>query len=391
MDKIIFSGNLLWPDGQIRPGNVTIEEDKISSLSEPNSPVSEERVNENGVVHIPVPDGHVVAPGYIDLHINGAFGHDFTDNPRQITAVARNLPRFGTTAFLPTLISAPLAQYTSATKIIQEIRQEAEMAAVLGLHIEGPYLNRTKAGAHPIAFLRSPEQDELLYFDPEVVRFLTLSPELPGALPLIRAIREKGILVGLGHSTATFDETLAAIDAGANWGTHLYNGMGTMHHRYPGIVGAVLTDDRLRLGLIADKVHIHPAVLRLVVAAKQASGVTLVSNAVAAAGMPLGKYSLGNQTVESSSVGVRLPNGTLAGSLCMLDQAVRNIVNLAGRPLAEALQMASQTPADMLGLSDKGKLAPGYDADIIILDDNLEITLTLVRGHIIYQHTTSQP
>jgi N-acetylglucosamine-6-phosphate deacetylase len=210
-------------------------------------------------------------------------------------------------------------------------------------------------------------------------------------MPFIRAIRERGILVGIGHSTATFDETLAAVEAGASWGTHLFNGMGTLHHRHPGIVGALLTDDRLRLGLIADKVHIHPALLRLVAVAKQAAGVTLVSKAVSAAGMGLGKYKLGTQTVQASSVGVRLPNGALAGSLEMLDQAVRNMALVVERPLAEALQMASQTPAELLTLTDRGKLAPNYLADIIILDKELRVSLTMVRGTIVYRQPIGQP
>jgi N-acetylglucosamine-6-phosphate deacetylase len=272
MDKMIFSGNLLWPEGQIRPGELTIEGSKISSLTPPPSP-SAETSEEKGITVIRVPDDHIIAPGYIDLHLNGAFGHDFTNNPRQISAVARNLPRFGITAFLPTLISAPLAQYITAGQIIRDIRHEAELATILGLHVEGPYLNRAKAGAHPIPFLRQPDPDDLLYFDPETIRFLTLSPELPGALPFIRALRERGIMIGIGHSTATYDETLAAVEAGATWGTHLFNGMGTLHHRHPGIVGALLTDRRLKLGLIADRVHVHPAVLCLVAAAKGASGV----------------------------------------------------------------------------------------------------------------------
>lgn len=387
MSEIIFSGNLLWPDGKIRAGDVSVIRDKISRLAEPDEQQTNQDNSDKPAVRIQVPEGHVIAPGYIDLLINGAFGHDFTSNPRQIAAVARNLPRFGITAFLPTLISAPLAQYSTAARLFKEIKHEGEMAAVLGLHIEGPYLNRAKAGSHSIAYLRQPDIDELSYFDPESVRYMTVSPELPGALPFIRAIRERGISVGLGHSTATFEEALAAADAGASWASHLYNGMGTMHHRFPGLVGAMLTDERLSIGLVADLVHLHAAVLKLVVAAKKPGQITLISNAVSAAGMPLGKYTLGNQTVESSSVGIRLPNGTLAGGLEMLDQGVRNMVNQAGRPLAEALQMACQTPAELLGLKTKGKLAPNYDADIIILDEQLQVTLTMVRGKVVYEHT----
>lgn len=382
---------MLWPEGQIQPGNVTIEGDKVSDVSALNPLNSAEvQPNANDVL-IKVPEGHIIAPGYIDLHINGAFGHDFTITPRQISAVARNLPRFGVTSFLPTLISSPLAHYTTACQIIRDLQYESEMATILGLHLEGPYLNRAKAGSHPVPALRSPDIDELLYFDADIIRLMTISPELPGSLPFIRAVRKKEIIVGLGHSTATYDETMAAFEAGASWGNHLFNGMGTLHHRYPGIVGALLTEEKFYLGLIADKVHIHPAVLSLVAAAKRASGVTLVSNAVAAAGMPPGKYPLGNLTVDSSSVGVRLPNGALVGSLEMLDQGVRNMVHLAGRPLAEALLMASKTPAALLGLTTKGMLAPHYDADIIVLNEELKVIMTMVRGQIIYRQTNAQP
>jgi N-acetylglucosamine-6-phosphate deacetylase len=259
------------------------------------------------------------------------------------------------------------------------------MAATLGLHLEGPYLNRTKAGSHQVRFLRPPDVDELLYFNPEVVRCMTVSPELPGAIPFIRAIRERGILVSLGYSTATYDETRAAVAAGAGWGAHIFNGMGTMHQRHPGIAGALLTDKRIPLSLIADKIHIHPALMELVAVAKQAVGVTLVSKTLAAAGMPMGMYKLGSQNIQSSSVGARLPNGTLAGSLEMLDQGVRNMVTAAERPLAEVLQMASQTPAELLGLPNRGKLAPRYLADIIVLNEKLRVSLTMVRGKIVYR------
>ena len=157
MNKTTFTGNLLWPDGQIRPGSITVEGDTISRVSEPLAPQHDENQSTPGTQFIQVPEGQIVAPGYIDLHINGAFGHDFTSNPRQITAVARNLPRFGVTSFLPTLVSSPLADYTMAIETIREFREEAGMTAALGLHLEGPYLNRTKAGSHTVRHLRSPD------------------------------------------------------------------------------------------------------------------------------------------------------------------------------------------------------------------------------------------
>ncbi|MCI0399481.1 MAG: N-acetylglucosamine-6-phosphate deacetylase [Chloroflexi bacterium] len=380
MVEFLVQGDLLWPDGQIRPGFLTVEGEKIVALSETEPPHQGP-----GYQVVQVPPGGVAAPGFIDLQLNGAFGHDFTGQPRQIASVARALPRFGITAFLPTLVSTPLEQYSAAIAAVKEMKREPEMAAVLGLHLEGPYLNRAKAGSHAIPFLRQPALEELVYFDSSVIRLVTLAPELPGALPFIRSLRERGIQVGIGHSTATYEQTLAAADAGVSWSTHLFNAMGPLHHRHPGIVGALLADERLRLALIANNVHVHPAILRLVAAAKGASGVTLISDAVAAAGMPQGKYTLGSQTIHFEADSVRLNNGTLAGSMIMLDRAVYNMVHLAGRPPAEALQMASATPALVLQAPGRGQLTPGYQADLVILDPGLKVWMTIIKGRVVYQ------
>jgi N-acetylglucosamine-6-phosphate deacetylase len=339
---------------------------------------------------IVVPPGGVAAPGFIDLQINGAFGHDFTNQPRQIAAVARHLPRFGVTAFLPTLIAAPLERYVAAITAAQEIAPSRRSAVMLGLHFEGPYLNPAQPGAHPVHYLRRPALEEIRYFDPAVVRLVTLAPELPGALPFIRALTARGIGVGLGHSIASYEQALAAADAGATWATHLFNAMTGLHHRHPGIAGALLSEDRLLLALVADGQHVHPAVLRLVAAAKGAAGVTLISDAVAAAGMAPGEHWLGEQKVVVNSNAVRLANGRLAGSCVLLDQAVRNMVRLAGRPLAEVLQMAATTPASVLGLRHKGRLAQGSDADIVILDAELNVHQTWVGGQLAYEAAVAQ-
>jgi N-acetylglucosamine-6-phosphate deacetylase len=299
--------------------------------------------------------------------------------------VARHLPRFGVTAFLPTLVSSPLERYAAAIQAFRATRQEPDTATILGLHLEGPYLSGSKAGAHLIHYLRRPSLKELRYLDPEVIRVVTLAPELPQAIPFIGALREKGIRVGLGHSVASYDQTLAALAAGANFGGHIFNGMGGLHHRHPGIAGALLAEPDLALSLIADGVHVHPSLLALVAAAKQATCVCLISDGMAAAGMGEGEYYLGEQKVTADNNAVRLANGALAGTMMTLDQAVRNMVFLAGRPVAEALQMASATPANLLGLTHKGWLKPGNDADLILLDDSLTVALTMINGQIIYR------
>jgi N-acetylglucosamine-6-phosphate deacetylase len=374
-------GDLLWPEGRIGPGLLTIAGSHILSLKEVDGVINADAATDRRIV---VPEGGVAAPGFIDLQINGAFGHDFTSQPRQITAVARHLPRFGVTSFLPTLLAAPLDHYLTAGEVAAGAVRSSESANMLGLHCEGPYLNPAKAGAHVVHHLRRPALEEIRYFDPAVVRLVTLAPELPGAIPLIHALVERGIHVGLGHSVASYEQTLAAAAAGARWGTHLFNAMGGLHHRHPGIVGALLSDDRLLLGLIADRYHLHPAILHLVAAAKGAAGVTLISDAMAAAGMSGSEHLLGEQRVVVSGDAVRLPNGRLAGSRIMLDQAVRNMVQLARRPLAEVLQMASTTPAQIVGAPHKGRLAAGCHADIVILDRELQVRQTLIDGRLVF-------
>lgn len=383
----LIEGNLLWPDGRIAPGILTAAGPKIHSLEAPEEKQEgngSERASENRrIIH--VPPGGVAAPGFIDLQINGAFGHDFTTQPWQMTAVARHLPRFGVTAFLPTLVTAPLERYVAATDMAREVVRSPESAALIGLHFKGPYLNPAKAGAHPVHYLRRPAADEISYFDPDFVRLVTLAPELPGALSFIKALVDLGIRVGIGHSVASYEQALAAVEAGASWGPHLFNAMAGLHHRHPGITGALLSDERLRLGLIADTVHVHPAILRMVAAAKGVHHVTLISDAMAAAGMPDGEHHLGEQKVIVNGNSVRLANGSLAGSRFMLDQGVRQMVETAKRPLAEVLQMASATPALVAGVENKGKLAAGYDADIVILDQKLQVALTMIQGEVVYR------
>jgi N-acetylglucosamine-6-phosphate deacetylase len=381
-------GDLLWPDGSIAPGILTIAASRIVSVKEGVPPG-----NEGGPAPVDktrlilVPEGGVAAPGFMDLQINGAFGHDFTGQPRQITAVARHLPRFGVTSFLPTLLAAPLDHYLAATDAAAAVIRSPESAVVLGLHLEGPYLNPAQAGAHTVHHLRRPALAELRYFDPALVRLVTVAPELPGMIPLIQGLVERGIHVGLGHSVASYEQTLAAAAAGARWGTHLFNAMVGLHHRHPGIAGALLSDDRLRLAVIADGQHVHPAILHLVAAAKGAAAVTLISDATAASGMAEGDYLLGEQKVVASGNAVRLSNGRLAGSRIMLDQAVRHMVQVAKRPLAEVLQMAGASPAAVINAGHKGQLAAGYDADIVILDRDLRVRQTLIEGRVVFDES----
>ena len=331
-------------------------------------------------------DGLLLTPGFIDMQFNGGFGDDFTADPTTIWQVAAGLPRWGVTAFLPTVITSPLERIAQAQQVVLSEPAGFRGATPLGLHVEGPFLNPQKKGAHNPAYLQLPALEAVAGWSPQTgVRLVTLAPELPGALPVIEALAARGVLVSAGHSTATFDEATMAFDVGARYGTHLFNAMPTMHHREPGLPGALLTDPRPVVGFIADGVHTHPSVISLVWQALGPERLNLVTDAMAALGMGPGSHLLGDFEVTVDATSARLADGTLAGSILSLDQALRNLIRLTGCTLADALATVTTTPARSLGLDhERGQIAPGYVADLVLLSPELEVRGTVVRGELVY-------
>ncbi len=326
-----------------------------------------------------------IIPGLIDLQVNGGFGFDVTTDPTTTSALAHRLPETGVTSFLPTVITSALESYPPLLRAFEQSIREAHGANILGVHLEGPYLNPQRAGAHHAALLRTPSIGEYdRWLDSKSVRLVTLAPELPGALALVKHLRARGIVVSAGHSDATFAQAMAGLEAGITWGTHLFNAMSSMAHREPGLVGALLSED-VACGLIVDGVHVHPAVVKTAWRARGGRGLTLVTDAMSAAGMGPGQYVLGDRQVVVDGMSARLADGTLAGSILQLDVAVRNVIAYTGCSLAEAVRMATATPARVLGISNrKGQLAPGCDADLVILDESLRVSLTMVGGAVAY-------
>jgi N-acetylglucosamine-6-phosphate deacetylase len=256
---------------------------------------------------------------------------------------------------------------------------------VLGAHIEGPFLSPARKGAHDPDNVR-PIDFGLLkeLVSSGGVRVMTMAPELPGAKEAAELLHEGGVVASIGHTDATYEETLRALDVGFAKATHLYNAMSSFEHRAPGAVGAVLTDERVRAGIVADGVHVHEGALRLAYREKGPEGLALVTDAMEAAGMAEGEYELSGRRVRLEDGSVRLPDGTLAGSALTMDRAVRNAVRFLGVPLEDAARMASETPAEILGLAEKGRIALGADADLVILSPEGTVEETIVAGETVY-------
>jgi N-acetylglucosamine-6-phosphate deacetylase len=319
-----------------------------------------------------------IAPGFIDLQVNGFRRHDAAGGSDDISAMSELLPSTGVTAFLPTLISAPVD--VGATFAAAVAAAESPGARVLGAHIEGPFINPAFRGAHDLASLAEPTPAAIDVFVKARPRLVTLAPELPGALAAISRLARAGIVVSAGHSGADFEQGGQAIAAGVRFGTHIYNAMPPVHHRRPGIALALLLDHRVSVGLIADGEHVHPSVCVQVVRVKGATRIALTTDQTAAAGAPAGTYSLTGRTVFSDGTAVRLEDGTLAGSAATMDGLVRRMAAASGVNASRAIAMASTVPARVLGERALGSIRAGACADIVVLDGDLNVTLTMVGG-----------
>lgn len=326
-----------------------------------------------------------VAPGFIDLQINGACGRDFTHEPSAIWDVGAALPRYGVTAFLPTIVSARSGSIEAAQDAVARRPAGYRGADPLGLHLEGPFLSPAYRGAHDAERLIAPDRALAERWSPQSgVRMVTLAPELPGAAAVVELLSAKEVVVGLGHSGASAAEAEAAIEAGARYATHLFNAMPQMHHRDPGLVGQLLVDSRVTIGLIADGVHVDPMMLSIAWRLLGPERWSTATDAVAALGARVGQFTVGEVELSVAEGAPRLADGRLAGSILSLDQAVRNVVRFTGCAPDDALATVTATPAALLGLTDRGRLEPGSRADLVLLSEDLAVAATFVAGEPIY-------
>jgi N-acetylglucosamine-6-phosphate deacetylase len=339
--------------------------------------------------------GLLASAGLIDLQINGADGHDLTTEPEALWSVGAALPRYGVTGFLPTLVSPSFEIVDRACAVFRGGHPAGYLgAAPLGWHVEGPFLAPSRAGAHDPATLRAPDLDAIASWAPEAgVRMVTLAPELPGALALVRTLASRGVIVSIGHTEATSDEAQAAFDAGARFVTHLFNAMpkpapGTVPdpEDLPGLALAALDDRRVTVGIIPDGLHVDPSLVALIRRSIDPNRLAIVTDAIAALGMPPGRYQLAARDCFVDETSARLASGGLAGSVLSMDQGIRNLAAFAGLDPSEALLAATQAPARLLGLPD-ADLGSDPTGDMVLFDSNLAPVLTSVGGRVAFDAT----
>jgi N-acetylglucosamine-6-phosphate deacetylase len=325
-----------------------------------------------------------ILPGLIDIQINGAFGGDFSDPAADIASICKRLPQFGVTSFVPTIVTSAPGIYAPALANLRHTPASGE-ARVLGVHIEGPFISPAYRGAHDPVHLRLPSIDEAsTWLEAGDVLWLTLAPELPGALSLIEFLVQHGVRVSIGHTDATWSQTAAGFDAGATLATHLFNAMRPLRHRDPGVAGFVLASG-LIAGFIGDGNHVAFEALRMVARIKAPDELVLITDALAGLGMPPGRYLVAGREYDSDGTAGRLLDGTLTGSLLPLDRALRNMVENVGLEPAIAVKLASLNPARALGLDGTlGRVEVGRAADLVVVERDWQVQATVAGGSLAY-------
>ncbi len=374
MRTVALRGRIVTDHEVWSEGTVLVEGNRIADIS--RQPQEADEVHEYLEC--------LITPGFVDLQVNGSFGVDVATQPGRVPELSKKLVSTGTTSYLPTLISSPAMLYQEALpKLAGMVREGVSGGAeILGVHLEGPFISQERKGAHPakcIVPVDTALLNELLDLGP--VRMLTLAPELEGALGLAKTAGKRGVVISAGHSAATFELAYKAFEEEVASVTHLFNAMSPLHHRAPGLPGAAFAHPRVMCSIIADGRHVHPEVVNLAFRVLGPDRLYLVTDAIAPAGAGPGEYRLASQWVYLNDRVPTLESGTFAGSVLTMSEALRNIIAFTGCTLPEAIRMVATTPAKLIGEEGhKGRLAPGYDADIVILRPDFSIEAVYKGG-----------
>jgi N-acetylglucosamine-6-phosphate deacetylase len=374
---LIKNCNIIYFD-KIESGSVLIKDGRIAEIN-PSNPCEEDIIDGEGLY---------LSPGFIDVHIHGAGGYDTMDGTYEaLDSISTTVAKYGTTSFLPTTMTCALEDIQKAIEAVAYAKTNGTKGAnVLGAHLEGPFISPEMIGAQNPLYILPPSIDsfnDIVGNNLDTVTSITLAPEVEGAHELIAYLKEKGITVSIGHSKATYDEAVKGIKCGICHSTHLFNAMTGFHHREAGVVGAVFDSD-ITTETISDGIHISYPSLRVAYKSKGIDKVLLVTDAMMACGMPEGKYALGGQDVFVKNGAVRLASGNLAGSILTLDKAVNNVYKNTGYKLHEVIRMTSINPAKLCKVDHrKGLIKVGYDADLILFDDDINICKVIVGGNVV--------
>lgn len=385
---LIITNGTIITDNLITQGTVVTIGDRIMYVGDEKEGNRIKKAAIADVFEIIDAKGGYIAPGLIDVHMHGSDGVELMDGtPEAVSTMARYLAKNGTVGFLPSTVTASEEKTRLVSKLIADYAGGDDEAEILGIHLEGPYINETFKGAQYGPAIRPAsicELEELYGILGEKLRLITLAPEMPGSSEAIAWLRERGIAVSMGHTDASYEEAMEGFEQGITRSTHTYNGMRGLHHREPGALGAILAAPNVWAELIADLVHVHPGAIKVMLRSVGVKRIVLITDAVQATGLPDGEYVLGDQRIFVKEGAARLAEGTLAGSTLTMLRAVRNMIEILGVSVSDAFRMGSFNPAQSIGLHDRGWIREGNQADFVILTPEFEVQKTIIAGKTVY-------